>query len=335
MNKISYIHNIRGLAALFVVMAHCNMFHVGDNGFNFIWNHFLKEWTAVFVLISGFLFQLLIDRYRFNKFIYSKFKNVIAPYLIISIPAIAIYIFEIKKDHVWLDLNSLMSHSYIYIIGFFYATGSHLGPLWFIPVICLIFLTSKPLVALQKNKKLFLITSLISLVLILATKRPVHDSNPLIAYIHFLPVYIIGMLICQYKDLLIMKKHKIKYLSVFLFSFSLEIIFNLNPSFSILSKIVLFLFLCSFFSHMEERGYKFKILSFLADISFAIYFLHGYFSGSLRVVLSRYNNMIIEDNSLLPISMAIALTVVIITLISIIYLIIKKITPNSRLIIGS
>ncbi|EQA0963048.1 acyltransferase [Escherichia coli] len=335
MNKISYIHDIRGLAALFIVMIHCNIFHVGNNGFNFIWGHFLNEWTAVFVLISGFLFQLLIDRYRFNKFIYSKFKNVIVPYLIISIPAIAIYIFEIKKDHVWLDLNSLMSHSYIYIISFFYATGSHLGPLWFIPVICLIFLTSKPLVALQKNKKLFLITSLISLVLILATKRPVHSSNPLISYIHFLPVYIIGMLICQYKDLLIMQKHKIKYLSVFLFLFSLEIIFNLNPSFSILSKIVLFLFLCSFFSHMEERGYKFKILSFLADISFALYFLHGYFVGGLRIVLSRHNNMIIEDNSLLSISMSIASTVVIITLISIIYLIIKKTTPNSRLIIGS
>ncbi|WP_374702065.1 acyltransferase family protein, partial [Klebsiella pneumoniae] len=168
------------------------------------WSHFLKEWTAVFVLISGFLFQLLVDKYKFMPFMKVKVKNVITPYLIISIPAILIYILGFKKDHNWVDIESLIEHTTIYVISFFYATGSHLGPLWFIPVLVLIFLTSKPLSMLHKNEMLFIFVSVLSVIAIVFTSRPPQDSNAIISYFHFLPVYIIGMVICFYRDILIL-----------------------------------------------------------------------------------------------------------------------------------
>lgn len=335
MKKITYIHDIRGIAAFFIVLIHCNIFNKNSDVIFTTWSHFLKEWTAVFVLISGFLFQLLVDKYKFIPFMKVKVKNVITPYLIISIPAILIYILGFKKDHNWVDIESLIEHTTIYVISFFYATGSHLGPLWFIPVLVLIFLTSKPLSMLHKNEMLFIFVSVLSVIAIVFTSRPSQDSNAIISYFHFLPVYIIGMVICFYRDALILPQKKYLYLILFLFFFIFEIYFELNPSFSILSKIILFLFMCSYFMHLDNKGVRFRILSFLADISFTLYFLHGYFVGAIRAVLSRKADVILQDSSLSAVLISILATAIIILTISMVYVFLNKLKINTRVLIGS
>ncbi|HDS8976432.1 TPA: acyltransferase family protein [Raoultella ornithinolytica] len=335
MKKITYIHDIRGIAAFFIVLIHCNIFNKSTDIIFTIWSHFLKEWTAVFVLISGFLFQLLINKYKFMSFMKVKIKNVISPYIIISIPAILIYVLGIKKDHNWIDIESLMEHTMLYVISFFYATGSHLGPLWFIPVLALIFLTSKPLSMLHKNEKLFIFASVLSVIAIVFTSRPPQDSNPILAYFHFLPVYIIGMMICFYKDALISPSKKHLYLILFLSAFISEIYFELNSSFSILSKIILFLFLCSYFMHLDSKGIRFKILSFLADISFTLYFLHGYFVGVIRTILSKKADIILQDSSLSAMLISILATAIITLIISMMYISLSKLKINTRMVIGS
>lgn len=114
-----------------------------------------------------------MPRYEVKKFYASKFKNVILPYLIISIPAISIYVLGLKKEHNWVDINELMKHSILYILIFFYATGANLGPLWFIPMLSLIFLRSIPLKMLGENRKNILYAAVFSIVVILFTSRPV------------------------------------------------------------------------------------------------------------------------------------------------------------------
>ena len=55
--KFSYIHYIRGIATFFIVTTHCNLFTTDDSVLARLWSEVLREWTAIFLLISGFLFQ--------------------------------------------------------------------------------------------------------------------------------------------------------------------------------------------------------------------------------------------------------------------------------------
>lgn len=336
MGKISYIHYLRGVAAFFIVAIHFNLFTSTETLSGRVFYYFLSEWTAVFVLISGFLFQHLVNKYQPKKFFVSKFKNVILPYFIISLPAVLVFAFKIKSDHPWLDLNELYSHSTLYIIMFFYATGAQMAPLWFIPVLTLIFLTSKPLSILASKPEWLKITALVSLFVIVFTSRPLHNLNPLLAYCHFLPVYIIGMFICSQKELLIKKEYKNIFLLVYLCFLTVCVSFELSASFSVLSKIPLFLYLCV----VLDRDIKSKIiskgLSILADVSFSIYFIHGAFIGLVRrmvnLIAERFQH---EITNVEGVFIALFITVIIISIITVFCLFVKRITVYSRVLIGS
>ncbi|ADU72298.1 acyltransferase [Pantoea sp. At-9b] len=332
--KINYIHCIRGIAIFFIVTTHCNLFTTDDGILARIWSEFLREWTAIFLLISGFLFQYLLPRYEVKKFYASKLKNVILPYLIISIPAISIYIFGLKKEHNWLDINELMQHSIIYILMLFYATGAHLGPLWFIPMLSLIFLSSIPLKMLGENRRNLLYAAVFSVVVILFTSRPVGDSNSFLAYIHFLPVYVLGMFICEYRDTLIENKNKWYFLFAFLVLFGIRVFFDVTPSLSVLSKIFLFLFLCITLSSIN-MPYVTTPLSWLATSSFAIYFLHGYFVGFLRKKIELINSYSLGSSVIIEVLISAIFSILIISIISFCVYALKKTRVNTRLILGS
>ncbi|ROR98343.1 surface polysaccharide O-acyltransferase-like enzyme [Raoultella terrigena] len=336
MGKISYIHHLRGVAAFFIVAIHFNLFTTTENLTGRLFYYFLSEWTAIFVLISGFLFQHLVNRYQPNKFFVVKFKNVILPYLIISLPAILVFALKIKSDHPWLDLKELYSHSTMYIMLFFYATGAHLAPLWFIPVLVLIFLTSLPLSILAKKQFLLNFFAIISLFLIVITSRPLHNLNPLLAYFHFLPVYVIGMFICSQKELLIRKNYKNIFLLAYVFFLIICVSLELSASFSVLSKIPLFLYLCVALDRDIKNNKISKALSILADVSFSIYFIHGAFIGivqrAVNSIAERFQHRITDIEGIAITLLVTALIIVVITLFC---LFVKRITVHSRIIIGS
>lgn len=292
MNKIYYIHYLRGVAAFFIVLIHCNLFFTNSNSIVAkVYSHFLTEWTAVFILISGFLFQYLIQRYNQIHFLRTKFYNVILPYLIISIPAILIYALGFKDSHSWVDIDSLKTHSYLYIFAYFYITGSHLGPLWFIPVLAMIFAFSKVLYVVGKNEKLLLLLALLSIPSIILTSRPLNDSNAIISFVHFLPVYVLGMYLSSIRDRIISRRFLFVYVAFYTVFFVAEVYFGLHASYSIITKLFLFLSLCSFFITYGDSNNSIvlSLISKMADISFALYFLHGYFVGFLRIVIDKYD----------------------------------------------
>lgn len=333
-SKLNYIHYTRGVAAFFIVVIHCNLF-VSAGFLSYAYSHFLKEWTAVFLLVSGFLFQYLSDRFKYRKFFVSKFLNVLLPYFFVSIPAIFLYVFEVKMTHNWVDLPSLLQHSSFYVLGFFYITGSHLGPLWFIPVLSIIFLCVPLSLFLSGNVKGMQCAAFISLVLILITNRPENDSNVILSFIHFFPVYILGMFFCFYRNVFINVKFYAFYLFFTSLLFSIELFFDLYPSFSILVKSFAFLFFCSFFLKFENSKSKvFFYISVLADSSFAIYFLHGYFVGLLRVILTRVD--IVTFHPLIGIFLSLFFSIVLCIIIFFVLKMIKFIPRvNSRYLLGS
>ena len=331
MGKITYIHYLRGVAAFFIVAIHFNLFSTDNELIGSVFKYFLLEWTAIFIMISGFLFQHLIYKYDFKRFMFSKVKNVIIPYIIISIPAIMIYTLGLKKDHAWIDVNELLSNSISYVVLFFYATGSHLGPLWFIPVLILIFLTSKPLSVIGNNQFLLNLLAILSLFVVISTSRPANDANVFLAYLHFLPVYVIGMFIYSKKDLIIDKKWRSLSLLIFLILFSLCVVFELSASVAIISKIPLFVFLCIALNDLKNTRVQ-LVLSVLADASFAIYFIHGYFVGFARKFFSQKTEDFSNYEGML---LTLCLSSVTVIFVVALCFAMRKVTTHTRMIIGS
>lgn len=336
MGKISYIHYLRGIAAFFIVAIHFNLFTNTETLSGRIFYYFLSEWTAIFVLISGFLFQHLVHKYKPKKFFINKLKNVLIPYFIISFPVILIFALKLKSDHPWLDLDELYSHSALYIMLFFYATGAQMAPLWFIPVLTLIFLTSKPLSILARNQSWLGFAACISVIVIIFTSRPEHNLNPFLAYFHFLPVYIIGMFICSKKDSLIKQDYKNIFLFIYLLALTSCIVLGLNASYSVVSKIPLFLYLCIVLDRDIKNDRLAAVISVLADVSFSIYFIHGIFIGVVRRGGNSIASYLHHDISNIEgIFLTLLITAVIITIITFFCVIVKRTTTYSRMLIGS
>ena len=83
---LNYINVFRGLAILLIIMGHTMQF--GDNStlINNINCEMICGGTALFIFISGFLFQHLSSKFEYKNYLSKKWTNVIMPYLIVSIP---------------------------------------------------------------------------------------------------------------------------------------------------------------------------------------------------------------------------------------------------------
>lgn len=312
MGRIHYIHYLRGVAIFFIVLIHCTLFFKSDESFGarFLLA-FLCEWTAVFLLISGFLFQYLLPKYQPSKFFLSKARNVLAPYLIVSAPAILLYVSGVKSSHTWVDLAWLNAQSVPYRVAFYYLTGAHLGPLWFIPVLLLIFACSPLLARFGRDRRNLLLSVPLCLLVIALTRRPEHDASIPLAFVHFMPVYVIGMCLCAYRDELAdWMGRRVNFglaLLVFLVLFVMTI--YLDQTMAVFQKIVLFIILCQLMKEVGGEGEKVTLWSELAETSFAIYFLHGYFVGAIRMFYGAGTHGVLVGSAL-SIATAIAITAV-------------------------
>ena len=122
------VENFRGIAIFFVMLSHLSSFSsLGPAGkyllFTFV------DATTWFVFISGYLFSHIEKNINFKyiDYIYKKFKFVIIPYLILSIPAILVGLYF--QRHTLLELNVAE-----YILWSLSVGGSVVGPMWFIPM---------------------------------------------------------------------------------------------------------------------------------------------------------------------------------------------------------
>lgn len=145
---LTYIHNLRGLAILFVVGVHAGGYehewvsHPGVNRFlDLIFDPSEGNGTVLFLFIGGFLFQHLThNHFEYRKYLEAKFLNIILPYIIISIPLILI---RINTSFHSLSLpegfaNRSPWEQFFYLL----LTGTHMPPFWFISTIVLFYLTA-------------------------------------------------------------------------------------------------------------------------------------------------------------------------------------------------
>lgn len=307
-----HVNRARGFAILVVVSGHILDFTVANpaaGAINFVTQLFLGNGSSIFVFISGFLYMQVCKEGQFGHFLNRKFANVLAPYMFVSMPAIVVYTLSLKS-HSWLSGDFLAQSAWT-TIPYFFLTGSHLGPLWFIPMIFLCYLASPALAKLTRlPKSHYIIPLLIAVPLVVP--RPPSNSNPIQAFFHFVPVYVGGMLCFRYHDrLLVSWAERKKACSIVFLSLLALAVFAcqyFSGASTILRAFETCAAFCVLYDYNSFRGAGWRLLEFFSATSFAVYFLHGYVLGMARCIAP---SMTVElSGSSLPLVFASVLGVV-------------------------
>jgi surface polysaccharide O-acyltransferase-like enzyme len=289
---LGYIHSFRGIAIFIIIAFHCiPMFDWKEYTVlkNFLLDIF-SNGTTYFIFIAGFLFQHLLQKYDFKSYMIKKFKNILLPYLFLSIPAI-IYKIYLKGAQVAVPNFDVEQLSLLYKIGWFYLTGQSMIAFWFIPMIFIFYLVSPLLKLIDNNSKLYYFLPILFIFSSLI-HRPENNLNPLHSFLYFLPTYLFGMWASKNKEPLLqfVDKFSCLLLPLWILFFTANFFYSENhgnihsqgimPSGNISIDIGLFhkllacLLLINYLKKFDKVFTKFGLY---ANLSFGLFFLHGYF----------------------------------------------------------
>lgn len=330
------IENLRGLAIVFVVFSHISTYGrlglLGDCLY-----FFFRDATVWFIFISGYLFNHLESaRFDYKSYFSKKVKYVLLPYLILSIPAIMAGLFF--QAHRVLGLEA---HKYVLwslVVG-----GSVIVPMWFIPMIMIFFLFSPAFYWLGLCRAQYLIT-LFGIGVSLLTSRPVENMNPLLAFVHFAGFYLLGIVVSKHYATIskfARTTAAMNLIAVAIIAFACSSLAALrqhdNDPAGFLDGMCLFnnlvfgklcLLVIIFLLFERYMNVRNRVLGWMAEISFGIFFLHGFFMIFFRMKIT----------SLLQASpvFAVALEIIFILCSSIVaVLVLRKILGRrSRYVIG-
>jgi hypothetical protein len=293
------IENFRGLAIFFVMLSHVgSLRQLGGVG-EFLY-FAVVDATTWFVFISGYLFFYIENqRFEYTSYLLKKAKYVILPYLILSVPAIGAGLY-FGRDQL-LALSPLGYVLWSLVVG-----GSVVGPMWFIPMITLFFLLSWVFKKLGRTKLIYPIT-IIALVVSLFSSRPIGDLNPFLSFVHFLGFYLLGMSIAVASKsideinstskgcLLVALGLIIFFAAAWGFESNVVEPMGFQEGWGKLNLIQLgkLSFLVVVFLLFERYLVKpQKILGYLAEISFGLFFIHGF----LMLIFLRIGKYLVLSN---------------------------------------
>ena len=183
-------------------------------------------------------------------------------------------------------MDSFYNANIVYQYFYLMVTGAHLGPLWFIPMM-IIFNLLFPLLNFFNKKSSFYTLLIVTTLIGALVGRPELNSNVLQSFVHFLPAYIWGMWLHKNQKLIGLTKDK----SICFFTAAVCLclffyyIFGYNTHTDLVLKMFLYASLFTLFAKYFNK--KYDLLSKLAQISFFIFFIHGYFTGVLRLLTTK------------------------------------------------
>jgi peptidoglycan/LPS O-acetylase OafA/YrhL len=300
---LPYVHYCRAIAIAIIVAGHCiPLFDWTDRPrtADFL-SDLLANGTVVFVFLAGFLFEHLSGGYRYGPYLRKKLLHVWIPYVIISIPAIiyAVYFSDLAVANPWLAARGLP-----YQVAWYYKTGgAHINfPLWFIPMISLYYLAAPLFMLLVRYRKLCqlaLAPLLVFSVLAHRARSPNLDTMRLAEY--FLSAYVLGIWTSQnrasvervltwaWQGLLVLFVGFVAaqyWLSPYHGNYEGQSAFSQEHGlvdWIYLQKILLCFVMLGLTSRFQGQLTRLK---YLGDISFPIFFVHGYFVswGELTLV---------------------------------------------------
>jgi surface polysaccharide O-acyltransferase-like enzyme len=265
---VSYVHSLRGVAILLVIAAHCAA------GFHWerspesrrVLESMFTNGTAVFVLIAGFLFQHLSAKYRYGDYLKSKFKNVILPYLILSVPAIIYY----EVVH-WNSADSAFHVAARLVIH--YCDGRCVDGYWFIPMIGFFYVIAPLLIWWDRRPKAYWL-----LPVFLGISLCVPRGGVLVTdWVHFFSVYLLGMFCSRYREqVFVVTGRLIPLLLALVIGCTVAASLRVAPvgAFNLVQKLALS-FLLLYWLRRYDRSLK-PLFAYLATLSFGLYFIHPY-----------------------------------------------------------
>ena len=292
---LNYINVFRGLAILLIVMGHVMQFGNPKSLLHIVNCEIICGGTALFIFISGFLFQHLSSKFEYKNYLSKKWTNVILPYFITAIPGLffCFYCPELYKNS-FEGMNAFLQVPTLLSIG-----RVHNVPTWFIPMIVLFFLCSWVLLKLEKKNILYKLLPLFFIITIFLTRSDIEYENLIgldyfdkyilyvkyifVGFIHFFSLYVFGMF-CSSKKEIIDKFYDKRYLLWLLMIItSLADIYTsykgIYSNFTI-SKTFLIMLLLGYLKHYDEfilsHNKTNKTLDFIAKYSFGLFFIHWY-----------------------------------------------------------
>lgn len=280
------MQGLRAISIIWVVLSHMTSLMTSSN--HDIYEYILKNATILFLFISGYFFAFSEFKKNFNylNYLNKKIKNVISPYIFMLMGPVFLGIFI--GHHQLYNLSASEYFLWSILVG-----GVQIGPLWFIPMILLVYLFSFLFIRIKPNIT-FGIILLIMIFFSIFSTRPHKSINPFLSFLHFLSFYLLGIYFFYFEKYF--KKITLGtsvFIYILLFSMALLIYFNnhevLNSSYiyqnwfdkignfnpNIFFKIVLLIFLLLLvykFCHSENI-----LLKYFSDNSFGIFFIHGYY----------------------------------------------------------
>ncbi len=292
---LNYINVFRGLAILLIVVGHTMQFGNPGTWPNNIAFEIFTGGTALFVFISGFLFQHLSDKYEYKTYLKKKWTNVILPYIITAIPGIILcFSMPIAYGNPFDGMNPFAQ------IGIFLTTGRVQNiPTWYIPMICIFFLLADVFLILERKKILYKFIPLLLLVTFLVPRMALEPENlvglsyfdkyleyikyVINGFVHFASMYILGMYFSANKDKISLC-YKYRWAAIFLMLFTavldVYLLHNFNIMNNTVSKIFLNFVVLGYLMHYDEKIKQCTWFNNGADIvakySFAIFFVHWY-----------------------------------------------------------
>ena len=308
---INSINYFRGLAIIIIVFGHSfdlAYWEISNNFENFIYALSLNG-TVYFVFISGFLYyHIFYHKFNYKKFMYKKMQYVLLPYILFSIFPILFTVF-LNGGGEYLPEN-LRNSPFIAIVWYL-VTGKIIVAYWYIPMAMLLFAVS-PLVNFIIKSQKVLETFLLLLPISLIIHRPLENINAVHSLIYFFPVYLLGVWSSMNNKAIYARlKDNKKKIAIGLLAIALGLIQILMfeqvgnfhkhfwsitvPDVNLLQKILLCFLFMSILDIYENTN--FKLINKVAEISFAIYFIHPFvvtilYSISVRLNLNYQGNFI-------------------------------------------
>ncbi|QYJ75086.1 MULTISPECIES: acyltransferase family protein [Shewanella] len=287
---------MRAIAILWIVAGH-SIYNSGA-GFPLPLENLVRGGTALFVFISGYFYHRIFHpRMVYKEFMVSKLRNVLLPFLWVSLVGLAMLATQ------W----SLMYDRPLSEVakGIYYTVrnGYVLYPHWYIPFIMAVFAISPVFSAYIRMSGAARWTLLaLSCVIALLIHRPIGNINVLHSVVYFTPFYLMGILYSAHEEWL--KERAVPLLWLALLGTLLSLYMQTYVQGHVgnyhkealswggvdwqfvqkFSLVILAVGLCLWLSQRSLSDRTQKSLNALAEMSFAIFFIHPLFSILFSVI---------------------------------------------------
>jgi len=281
--KSNFQHHVfRGVAIMLIVGAHTisALDWSGNHLTMRIIDALCNESSIFFFFIAGYLFQHLSARFTYKSYLTQKFKTVIVPYLLLSIPALIIFTQFVHRDGVWWWFYNEPVWKQVVL---FLLTGKHLAPLWFVPTIALFYLVAPLLLAIDRKRPAlyWMILPLWLLSIYLGRDGP---YGPIEKAIYLFPVYMLGMAFSHYRHRAeaVARRYWLPLLLITLVGMAGHVLeWPVPPHYLMVMKAPMSLLLTV--ALLRWHGVFRQRLDYIADVSFGIFFIHAYFISAIKV----------------------------------------------------